>query len=640
MNSIHLDQHVKRKNYLEGEEAPRSQRMTGGGGEAEEKPNDSLEQLLKNKAYGVEIRGIGSREGSSRVFKPQVVGGLAPKTALKLNLFPTKNISELSFTDSPVLPQLLKLTSNPKRALAEVIKTSTSKNLPKTKFFGLKSSLKKQPSKSTQGGLNSVFSSTKQSISKKAQVKASVMAKFSRISLMNTPKNLIPARLRLMTAPGEQQSPCADLLGCGVVKAILRKRNNNKKTNFSEMVNRGMEKGQGHLEVVRRRKISKEGMIEGFDKNSLLGPPAQKIGALMEDKVNKSSPKAQNRPGFAAKAQKFEESSFFDSSENSSYFEQYESQKKPNELEVDKFISSSESSSDSSSETSSDSSISENTLRESKNPQKVKKAEKENKGDEKSYKGKQGNNDCPSLEESASFTNASVKLSGNRRNSQVSFLIVTGAKEKYEPELGSVRLENNKNHFSSTTSLESESSCSDVSEHGGDSLEEEHEHKHGRDDHNHSHLSLDGCSCRSEHGSKKDYPKKTERRREQARAIIRPRSCSPRPKKAPGSQEPPKKDGKYKNKICPVCGEKIFNRQDVACFALCEHYMHEYCLLELIHSSMFQQGDQGDHSHSRCGHGHHHHGHHHGAKRFTSDNPLLCPDCVKVTGANISGAHY
>lgn len=39
---------------------------------------------------------------------------------------------------------------------------------------------------------------------------------------------------------------------------------------------------------------------------------------------------------------------------------------------------------------------------------------------------------------------------------------------------------------------------------------------------------------------------------------------------------------------CHCCDQKVFNNQDVACFSICEHRVHEFCLMELIEVSKYQ----------------------------------------------------
>lgn len=42
---------------------------------------------------------------------------------------------------------------------------------------------------------------------------------------------------------------------------------------------------------------------------------------------------------------------------------------------------------------------------------------------------------------------------------------------------------------------------------------------------------------------------------------------------------------------CYCCKQKVFNSQDVACFSICEHTIHEYCLMELIEINKYENGN-------------------------------------------------
>lgn len=46
--------------------------------------------------------------------------------------------------------------------------------------------------------------------------------------------------------------------------------------------------------------------------------------------------------------------------------------------------------------------------------------------------------------------------------------------------------------------------------------------------------------------------------------------------------------GTATDKKCHCCNEKVFNQQDVACFSICEHQIHEYCLMELIEAHKYK----------------------------------------------------
>lgn len=48
------------------------------------------------------------------------------------------------------------------------------------------------------------------------------------------------------------------------------------------------------------------------------------------------------------------------------------------------------------------------------------------------------------------------------------------------------------------------------------------------------------------------------------------------------------KKTKELTQICQICNERVYNSQDVACFFVCEHYLHEFCLLELIDHQKYQ----------------------------------------------------
>lgn len=59
---------------------------------------------------------------------------------------------------------------------------------------------------------------------------------------------------------------------------------------------------------------------------------------------------------------------------------------------------------------------------------------------------------------------------------------------------------------------------------------------------------------------------------------------------------------------CQVCRQKVFNGQEVACFSICEHYMHELCLVEMINRKCFKSEKN-----TSC-----------------SPLPLFCPKCSKI----------
>lgn len=60
------------------------------------------------------------------------------------------------------------------------------------------------------------------------------------------------------------------------------------------------------------------------------------------------------------------------------------------------------------------------------------------------------------------------------------------------------------------------------------------------------------------------------------------------------------------NLECQICQKRVFNGQEVACFSICEHYMHEFCLIELINRKCFKF-DCGD-----------------------ERQPLFCPKCCSI----------
>lgn len=44
----------------------------------------------------------------------------------------------------------------------------------------------------------------------------------------------------------------------------------------------------------------------------------------------------------------------------------------------------------------------------------------------------------------------------------------------------------------------------------------------------------------------------------------------------------------HQDLLCQICNEKVFNKQEVACFSICEHYLHEFCLIEMINRKCFK----------------------------------------------------
>jgi len=70
---------------------------------------------------------------------------------------------------------------------------------------------------------------------------------------------------------------------------------------------------------------------------------------------------------------------------------------------------------------------------------------------------------------------------------------------------------------------------------------------------------------------------------------------------------------------CQICDQRVYNSQDVACFSVCEHHLHEFCLLELIDHKKFQlESLKSEHITDKQ------------PNRFVASGCLFCPKCHQL----------